>query len=261
MVIYKTINVINGKFYIGQDSKNNPNYLGSGILLQRAILKYGRNNFKKEILETCNSKEELNEREIYWIKKLNAIKEGYNIATGGEGGNTLSNHPDLDKITKMVWAKRRSNPNFKKRCKEISLKTAETRKKIGYKSWNKGISNSQETKDKISDTLKKNISREIRDDIIQLYKDGKTKVEIIKKYKFSLKLLDRILYEELKICKQIHQKVDYDEFFKLIDDGFTVNSLSVKYNCEKKRIKQILKMKYNIKGVLKRNIPIKEQLK
>lgn len=85
MVIYKTINLVNGKLYIGQDSKNDSNYLGSGSLIKKAIKKYGRENFKKEILEHCQTKEELNKREIYWIEKLNTIEEGYNITTGGEG--------------------------------------------------------------------------------------------------------------------------------------------------------------------------------
>jgi group I intron endonuclease len=85
MVIYKTINLVNGKFYIGQDSKNDSNYLGSGSLIKKAIKKYGRENFKKEILEYCKTNKELNNREIYWIEKLNAIEEGYNITTGGEG--------------------------------------------------------------------------------------------------------------------------------------------------------------------------------
>jgi hypothetical protein len=46
MIVYKTINLIDGKIYIGQDLNNNPDYLGSGIYLKRAIKKHGRNNFK-----------------------------------------------------------------------------------------------------------------------------------------------------------------------------------------------------------------------
>ena len=88
MIIYKTTNLINGNFYIGQDSKNNPNYLGSGLLLNKAIEKYGRENFIKETIQLCNTKEELNTQEIYWISELKPI---YNIAKGGGGGDTRYN--------------------------------------------------------------------------------------------------------------------------------------------------------------------------
>ena len=71
MVIYKTTNLINGKIYVGKDSNDNPNYLGSGIVLKNAIDKYGRKSFKKEILEICDLSN-INDREIYWIAKLNA---------------------------------------------------------------------------------------------------------------------------------------------------------------------------------------------
>ena len=33
MIIYKTINLLNGKVYVGKDEKNNPNYYGSGKIL------------------------------------------------------------------------------------------------------------------------------------------------------------------------------------------------------------------------------------
>lgn len=91
-VIYKTTNLLNGKIYIGKDARNDNTYFGSGLILKNAIKKYGIQNFKKEILETCNSFKELNEREIYWIKYYNSTDKtiGYNIAIGGLGGNTLS---------------------------------------------------------------------------------------------------------------------------------------------------------------------------
>lgn len=87
MIIYKTINLINGKFYIGKDSKNNAKYYGSGILLNKAIKKYGKDNFRKEIIEDdILAIEVLNEREKYWIKKLNAKNpNGYNLSDGGDG--------------------------------------------------------------------------------------------------------------------------------------------------------------------------------
>lgn len=117
MVIYKTINIINGRFYVGQDSKNNPNYLGSGLVLNKAIKKYGIENFKKEIIEYCSSKEELNNREKFWIFELSATTLGYNIANGGTGGdifNCLSEEQKIKNILlKKVIAKNKNIMNEK----------------------------------------------------------------------------------------------------------------------------------------------------
>lgn len=90
MIIYKTVNQVNGKFYVGKDAKNDPTYLGSGVLINRAIRKYGRKNFVKYVIESCENTEQLDERETFWIKELNATDRriGYNIAEGGTGGDT-----------------------------------------------------------------------------------------------------------------------------------------------------------------------------
>lgn len=81
MIVYKTTNLITGKIYIGQDSNNNPKYLGSGRLLKKSIKKYGKEHFKKEILETCESAKHLNERELYWITTYDSTNKyiGYNM--------------------------------------------------------------------------------------------------------------------------------------------------------------------------------------
>ncbi|MDD2285627.1 MAG: GIY-YIG nuclease family protein [Paludibacter sp.] len=67
--IYITTNMINGKKYIGQKKymKHWENYLGSGVILRNAINKYGRDNFKREIIEDCITKEDLDRKEKYWI--------------------------------------------------------------------------------------------------------------------------------------------------------------------------------------------------
>ena len=86
MIIYKTTNLINGKIYIGQDSKNNPKYLGSGVIIIKAIKKYGKENFIKETIEHCETKENLDLKEIYWINYYNSVNpNGYNISIGGGG--------------------------------------------------------------------------------------------------------------------------------------------------------------------------------
>lgn len=89
--IYLTTNNLNGMKYIGlhKTSKNglDESYLGSGLMLTRAIKKYGRENFSCEILEVCDSRESLSNAEIKWIKFYNAdtSKQFYNISRGGEG--------------------------------------------------------------------------------------------------------------------------------------------------------------------------------
>lgn len=89
MIIYCTKNLINNKKYIGKDSNNNSNYLGSGTMFLEDIKKYGKENFKKEIIEYCKNIKELEEREIYWIRFFNAVEsdEFYNLTEISGGWN------------------------------------------------------------------------------------------------------------------------------------------------------------------------------
>ena len=104
MQIYKITNLINKKFYIGKDTSSDSNYFGSGLLIKRAIEKYGLKNFQKEIIDETDNYEELSLKEKYWINNFNStnLKTGYNISIGGDGGDTLSNHPNLDLIKEKI---------------------------------------------------------------------------------------------------------------------------------------------------------------
>jgi len=88
--IYKTVNKQNGKIYVGQHkhSEYDKTYLGSGKLLKRAILKYGKDSFINEIIEVCENQKELDEKEKYFIKILDTTNKlvGYNLLDGGQGG-------------------------------------------------------------------------------------------------------------------------------------------------------------------------------
>jgi len=87
--IYKTICILNGKYYIGMHSSNNidDGYLGSGKRLRYSIRKYGEENHKREILKFFNSRKELiaKEKEIVNLNEI-AKEECMNIMVGGEGG-------------------------------------------------------------------------------------------------------------------------------------------------------------------------------
>lgn len=111
--IYLITNLVNNKKYIGRHfhSKTTNSYLGSGSLIKQAIKKYGRNNFKKEILEDCiNTIEELYEKEIYYIKLYNAVEDRmyYNISPGG-----------IDRITN-IDSEYLKKKNFERRGTKVS---------------------------------------------------------------------------------------------------------------------------------------------
>lgn len=145
MIIYKTTNLINSKIYIGKDKYNNPEYYGSGIILNKSIKKYGKENFVKEILEYCNSELELNEREIYWINFYQSFKReiGYNLTLGGTGGNTI-----LD-------SEKRKKINQKRKEKNSLLSKEERSKKFGVNKGKVGrFKMSDESKKKISEKNK-----------------------------------------------------------------------------------------------------------
>ena len=85
--IYKTTNLVNGKYYIGAHSTDNLNdgYLGSGVGISRAIKRYGAENFKRDILEFVNSEEEKWKCEIDHITpEIVQDDMSYNQVAGGK---------------------------------------------------------------------------------------------------------------------------------------------------------------------------------
>jgi hypothetical protein len=99
-IIYKTTCLVNDKIYIGVHSTKNLNdgYYGSGKLLNRAIKKYGIENFKTEVLEFFNSKEDAYQKERLIVNE-NFIKNEntYNINIGGNGSfYHINSNKELD---------------------------------------------------------------------------------------------------------------------------------------------------------------------
>ena len=87
-IVYKVINKVNGKYYIGVQNTDKKDYLGSGIAITEAIRKYGKENFTKDILNTCNTKEETYLIESMIVtQKLVDDPMCYNMKLGGEGGS------------------------------------------------------------------------------------------------------------------------------------------------------------------------------
>lgn len=122
-------------------------YLGSGKLLKEAIKKYGKENFRRIIIQECETFQELCDAESYWIKIYDAVNSDqfYNLCSGGFGGNSdymKEFWSTLNKEERKIcrnWSRRNmkgsNNPMFGK------IHSVETKQKIGMKSvnrnWNK----------------------------------------------------------------------------------------------------------------------------
>lgn len=84
--IYRVTNLQNGKIYVGRGTvrtkgiaPEKDSYLGSGVAIRAAIKKYGRDAFVKDILEYCDTIDLAQEREVFWIRELDAVEHGYNL--------------------------------------------------------------------------------------------------------------------------------------------------------------------------------------
>lgn len=143
--IYKTINKINGKYYIGMHKTDylEDGYLGSGKYFRRALKKYGKENFEREILEYCNSDEEMYLAEARYITEdVVNDKSSYNLKLGGDGGWDYANSHRLGNDPKIASA----------RFLEL-LKNEEF-----YKSWYDKLTKAKNTK-----SYKQNVSNSLKE--------------------------------------------------------------------------------------------------
>ena len=140
MWIYKITNIQNNKVYIGQTIRpikqrfnRHINDALNNILdthFARAIRKYGKDNFKIEIIDTANNQNELNQKEQYWIQFYNSVEKGYNEtdAISKCGGNTYKSKTEeemeiiKDKIRQTKIGSK--NPMARK-VKRINIITGE----------------------------------------------------------------------------------------------------------------------------------------
>jgi group I intron endonuclease len=166
--VYITTNLINRKQYIGDHSTNdtNDNYLGSGRpYFQRALKEYGKQNFKREILEFFPNKQEAFDAQEKYIIKYNTLSpNGYNISPkGGHNVKDCWSEESKQKCAKTQTGKSHSEETKRK----ISLNTHRNFRKKGHVSPLKGKHfMSDKAKEKISIARKgKEKSKEHREKI------------------------------------------------------------------------------------------------
>jgi len=117
--VYKIVNNLNGKFYIGVHKTNNPHdsYMGSGKAIKEAIKIHGRENFSKHILLVTENKQE-----AYSLEKELTVeysdRNNYNMKLGGVGGFTPENARKGYEAAN--WSKELLSENGKKTVKFFS---------------------------------------------------------------------------------------------------------------------------------------------
>lgn len=162
-IVYVHINKINNKVYVGQTNNLTKRWRGNGcdykksIYFYNAVQKYGWDNFQHIILKEGLTKEEADEYEQYYIDyyKSRYNENGYNIREGGS-------HGALSESTKELLSKQ---------AKEKGKWAGDNNPRhldplYGERNGMYGKHHTQETKEKISATLKgKTLSEETKEKI------------------------------------------------------------------------------------------------
>jgi len=176
MIIYKVTNKITGKSYIGQTiktlnirrnghyadvkrNKNDNNYF------HNALRKYGKENFEWETIEECNSKEDLNLAEEWYIRYYNTFgKGGYNLTYGGEGSQGYKHTEESKRKIGNISKGRKLSKEWREKISKSGkgrIVSEETKRKmsecqIGKNNSFYGKTHSDETIKVISDKLSGN---------------------------------------------------------------------------------------------------------
>ena len=236
--VYAHINKLNGKIYIGKTNNIKrrwqlSNYTGC-VYLYKAFQKYGWNNFDHIILARCSSEEDAFKFEKQYIEYYNSTDntKGYNIATGGLGGN----------CGKPAWNKDTHG--------------------LMPTPWNKGIPMSEETRQKVSQAKKghkygpqspehnRHKAEAHKEAVLQYSLNGK----FIKRWKSAVDIQNELSISRKLISAAIHKQSMAKGYLWFKEKGFTddllveavlkLNDSITHYN---KETLDILKSMYKVK--------------
>jgi group I intron endonuclease len=183
--IYKITNKVNGKCYIGETTKDDPNKrwnqhkntISRGVgcpALQLAVNKYGIENFVFSVLIICFDSDRFKYEKEY-IQKYNTLgPNGYNMTLGGEGGGFVGKkHTEETKQLIKSKTSGANNPNFGKKKSPEEIKRMSERMK-GENNPNFGKKFTKEEKQKRLDRYKNNpeTKKRISESLIKYYKEN-----------------------------------------------------------------------------------------
>lgn len=198
-IIYKATNLINGKCYVGQTVKKLKYRIKEHIrcsyrntkrdYFHSSLKKHGSDIFEWDVLCECLSRDDLDEKEKYYIQKLNTLApNGYNLTIGGSGKSGFIPSEKTRKILSEKYIGK-GNPFYGKKHSEKSKQI------ISYKGQGRIIS--KETLEKRSKSMlgknKRTHSKE----------QNKNHSEIMKKY--TNETIEKCI--ELKLSGKTHKEI------------------------------------------------------
>jgi group I intron endonuclease len=210
MLIYRAVNTINGKSYIGKTEKTlevrRDLHIAtakqqSQFAFHRAIAKYGIDAFEWNVLETCDSLEKLNDKEKDYIKLYESFGlKGYNMTAGGEG--QCGWNPSTE--TRALWSEQRK----------------------GKSPWNKGTAKLKKTKSAEEKAETQRIANQKRSKTLK----GKTPWNAGLKEKYGYSKY-RVIYKDG--TEKTGTRIDLDLPKTTVDTMFRDKCGSRKYNIKK----------------------------
>ena len=161
--IYKTVNKLNGKIYVGKHRWNgegkDPLYFGSGAIIKKVIKGVGKENLEVEVLEFSPDEKTNRENEIKWIHQLNSfVPNGYNLKDEATGGL-------IDKDGKFVTSWELMTPEKReevKKARAAGLNRDDVKEKISEKSKKAWQRKSQEERDLVRKHISEGWTEESR---------------------------------------------------------------------------------------------------
>ena len=191
--IYKITNKLNNKVYIGQTiqkpierfyqhcAKKCDKYI-LNMVIHKAIFKYGKDNFTFEVIEEV-PKQQLNEREEYWIKYYNSYTDGYNSTKGGQKGNKPFKNID----NKAIIEQYQQGKSLRTIGKMFNIDKATVKSIL--------IRNNI----KLRTTRTYKLSQEDRANIISDFKQGLPRNTIVSKWNISKSYLSQLINSQRRI--------------------------------------------------------------
>ena len=149
--IYKINNSVNDKIYIGQTIQPLKNRWSSYVSetlknkktrpIIKAMRRYGVDKFSIEIIDTAGTIEDLDEKEIYWIKYYDSCnpKKGYNASPGGHSNNGMNSW--TTEYQKEVRKKLRDDKLGGKNpaAKKVKCRNEETKEEFHFNSFSEMV--------------------------------------------------------------------------------------------------------------------------